>query len=57
MRRKRERRVRDDRSLTRPVTRMLFPSGNPIPGKTFVKECCMRIFASLASPRMSSYTY
>jgi hypothetical protein len=57
MHRKKERRVRDDCSLTRAVTQMLFPSGNHIPGKTYAKECCTDTFASFSSPRMSSSGY
>lgn len=41
-------------SVTRAVVRRLFPSGNPIPGKTCASACCTNTFASFSSPPMSS---
>jgi len=57
MRRKRGKRVRQDRSVTRHATQMLSRSASPIPDKTCAKQCCTSTFASFSSPQMSSCGY
>jgi len=52
--RKRERRVRQDRSLTRGAAHILFHFGSPIPETTCAHQCCASTFASFSSPQMSS---